>query len=436
MNSSISTQPNVTIVPPSPQVVSHELSDSEDENDEEDIIPEEEVVTPTAPKQSFIQGQQTASNPTMSTTLAPGAYQVRKQPSNTSMKKAPPPEITTTNHVRSATAPPDSMSTPENAPVIMKPIVESPTDLKFPSFMASTTTSPKGSTTALPSTNGIPPTNGSANVTSPTAFQAQIQRENTSATLAAGSKRPWKRSATRKPTGLASAIAASGLAMANPSLSAAHQAQISPPIISAGSSKSSGGKDSKDSSKAPYMSLSPAASSVSQRSRSGSAHKKNKSADMGSPRSNKSRKSSIGSGGGPRARRPSASAHSDAGSVNGAAGGEDASTVRPEYLSGFDLLDDGSDEDDEDGSGSGSEDMDDEDIPVTGFAVASNKRNADFHELFPTVPEGDYLIEGEWVSVFRGISLVRRIWPSTYERTFFLSHLFSGEVGLTPFFFG
>jgi hypothetical protein len=36
----------------------------------------------------------------------------------------------------------------------------------------------------------------------------------------------------------------------------------------------------------------------------------------------------------------------------------------------------------------------DEDIPVTGFAVASSKRNADFHELFPSIPEGDYLIEG------------------------------------------
>ena len=74
--------------------------------------------------------------------------------------------------------------------------------------------------------------------------------------------------------------------------------------------------------------------------------------------------------------------------------------MRAEYFSGLDLLDDGSSDDDVDGSGSGSEDMDDEDIPVTGFAVASNKRNADFHELFPTVPEGDYLIEGEWASVF------------------------------------
>jgi hypothetical protein len=44
-------------------------------------------------------------------------------------------------------------------------------------------------------------------------------------------------------------------------------------------------------------------------------------------------------------------------------------------------------------------DLEDDDIPVTGFAVASNKRNADFHELFPNVPEGDYLIEGELFSM-------------------------------------
>lgn len=39
----------------------------------------------------------------------------------------------------------------------------------------------------------------------------------------------------------------------------------------------------------------------------------------------------------------------------------------------------------------------DHDIPITGFAVASSKRNADFHDVFPDVPEGDYLIEGESV---------------------------------------
>ena len=48
-------------------------------------------------------------------------------------------------------------------------------------------------------------------------------------------------------------------------------------------------------------------------------------------------------------------------------------------------------------------DLDPEDIPVTGFAVASNKRNQDFHELFPTVPEGDYLIEGAYAPPVYGL---------------------------------
>ncbi|KAH9841979.1 uncharacterized protein C8Q71DRAFT_885522 [Rhodofomes roseus] len=52
------------------------------------------------------------------------------------------------------------------------------------------------------------------------------------------------------------------------------------------------------------------------------------------------------------------------------------------------------------GGRSGLEDMDDDldldadGVPVTGFAVASNKHYQDFHELFPSAPEGDYLIEG------------------------------------------
>lgn len=33
---------------------------------------------------------------------------------------------------------------------------------------------------------------------------------------------------------------------------------------------------------------------------------------------------------------------------------------------------------------------------ITGFAVASSKRNADFHAMFQSVPEDDYLIEGEY----------------------------------------
>ena len=56
-----------------------------------------------------------------------------------------------------------------------------------------------------------------------------------------------------------------------------------------------------------------------------------------------------------------------------------------DYPSGSDTDDDSSDDVD---------DVTADLMPVTGFAVASSKRNADFHELFPDIPEGDYLIEG------------------------------------------
>lgn len=69
--------------------------------------------------------------------------------------------------------------------------------------------------------------------------------------------------------------------------------------------------------------------------------------------------------------------------------------------SGSDSYDDSDDDSDDDllgdlDLGGGAED-ELSDMPVTGFAVASNKRNADFHELFSTIPEGDYLIEGEFL---------------------------------------
>jgi len=53
--------------------------------------------------------------------------------------------------------------------------------------------------------------------------------------------------------------------------------------------------------------------------------------------------------------------------------------------------------DNEDTDDESSDDVDDvtaDLMPVTGFAVASSKRNVDFHELFADIPEGDYLIEG------------------------------------------
>ncbi|EMD32667.1 hypothetical protein CERSUDRAFT_118693 [Gelatoporia subvermispora B] len=58
------------------------------------------------------------------------------------------------------------------------------------------------------------------------------------------------------------------------------------------------------------------------------------------------------------------------------------------------------------------DELDTNDIPVTGFAVASNKRNQDFHDLFPSVPDGDYLIEDYGCALQREILIQGRIYIS------------------------
>ncbi|OCH89730.1 GRAM-domain-containing protein [Obba rivulosa] len=117
--------------------------------------------------------------------------------------------------------------------------------------------------------------------------------------------------------------------------------------------------------------------------------------------------SSGGSSSGYRHRRPmtppSARARSRGSSMSYAPG--DASD-RDSYHSGHDLL--GSDDEDE----ALLESMDTDDIPVTGFAVASNKRNQDFHELFPSVPDGDYLIEDYGCALQREILIQGRLYIS------------------------
>lgn len=49
---------------------------------------------------------------------------------------------------------------------------------------------------------------------------------------------------------------------------------------------------------------------------------------------------------------------------------------------------------------------------LTGFAVASNKRNKDFHQLFRSVPEDDYLIEDYSAALQREILLHGRLYVS------------------------
>ncbi|KZT27659.1 GRAM-domain-containing protein [Neolentinus lepideus HHB14362 ss-1] len=78
-----------------------------------------------------------------------------------------------------------------------------------------------------------------------------------------------------------------------------------------------------------------------------------------------------------------------------------------------DLFDSGSDEEGLSGEESSDElDLNEDDIPVTGFAVASNKRNADFHELFPSIPEGDYLIDDYGCALQREILIQGRMYIS------------------------
>lgn len=69
--------------------------------------------------------------------------------------------------------------------------------------------------------------------------------------------------------------------------------------------------------------------------------------------------------------------------------------------SGSDDEDDDDDDDDDDDSRSvatRNSRFSHADLPVHGFAVASNKRNIEFHALFPEIDEGDYLIDGEHVT--------------------------------------
>lgn len=148
-------------------------------------------------------------------------------------------------------------------------------------------------------------------------------------------KKTWRTGGNdkkRKPTGLASAIASSGLAMANPGITQSLQQQFVPPPVPPNSP--------------PRQNGNPVKRSFS----GGSAHK------------------------------PKSASTSSRTRVNGAIVAEDAEAAL--YT----------DDESEDG-------LDLDDVPVTGFAVASNKRNAEFHEMFQSVPEGDYLIEGELISL-------------------------------------
>ncbi|KAJ9104253.1 hypothetical protein QFC19_004070 [Naganishia cerealis] len=57
-------------------------------------------------------------------------------------------------------------------------------------------------------------------------------------------------------------------------------------------------------------------------------------------------------------------------------------------------------------------------LPVHGFAVASNKRNMEFHALFPEIDEGDYLIEDYGCALQKDILVQGRIYVSEHHLSF------------------
>ena len=224
-------------------------------------------------------------------------------------------------------------------PVKTTGLVESPT-----SDITPTTTS-----FSAPEADAIPP---STSTTSQTSLQTRSRDADTmsvSSGVSSNKKMPWRRGSSnsnkkRKPTGLASAIAASGLAMANPAITQS-LSQFAPPPNSPPRGK------------------------------------------PGSPR---------GSVSGSRKRGTSNASHARTRSLTAAEGNDHFySDLESGSEDGLDL---------------------DEEIPVTGFAVASNKRNADFHDMFPQVPEGDYLIEGIVFMVLIHLTTllmtttIRRLW--------------------------
>lgn len=281
----------------------------------------------------------------------------------------------------------DTVSSPE--------LVESPTSLDGPDAAPEEQQDTTGNTATgtLPTSahqdspsaqTSTSPSSPSSSPASPNDRQQQQDREK---------YRPWNRS-NRKPTGLASAIAASGLAMVNPALAPPQHLNNGAPAAR---------KSSVNGSASPYMngdtSMPNSGSSVQMRA--GTTN------DV-SPRS----KASLATSNGRRRTSLSQSRNSAPSEY----GDKDAQI---DYYSGLDDDDSMGDSDSDDMESAESNSrageramLDDDDIPVTGFAVASNKRNADFHELFPAVPEGDYLIEDYGCALQREILIQGRLYIS------------------------
>ncbi|KAK7061239.1 hypothetical protein R3P38DRAFT_3302474 [Favolaschia claudopus] len=316
------------------------------------------------------------ASPRSSTTNLPSV--LRQQTSNKSLKQQiqeqlnlvpPVPPLPNSNRSASSQA---SVPQQDEGPVL----TESPTDEReFPSIVPAQTWATSG-----------------RRDTDVFSVTSQGQKKKTT--------RPWRRSAPKKPMGLAGAIAASGLAMANPALTAPQQTNLTPQVMNTNENRSS-----------PSLVTSPLQNPtrrLASPDRNAANHRRHATgASNGQSKSPKSEH---------KRRRTTGSMRAGSISVSQEGGGEGYfPDEQGEYYSGLeDSSDDGSGSDSGDDSGTGLEDLDlgEDDIPVTGFAVASNKRNADFHDLFPGIPEGDYLIDDYGCALQREILIQGRIYVS------------------------
>ncbi|KAJ7047913.1 hypothetical protein C8F04DRAFT_935867 [Mycena alexandri] len=386
-----SANPSVTVIPPTPvgstgsvpaipvrtngrDGLPHSYDEERTPTPDRPPVPGKPVPAPPVIPRPPTPKSSPKASPQMPTKDLPS---VRRQGSNKSLKGQQPqehalaPPLPITAHSRAATSP--ALRSPDDgeAPI---PFVESPTQQDFPS--ASTSWASR----------------------SPSRRDTEVSKKPTS--------RPWRRSAPKKPMGLAGAIAASGLAMANPGMTAPQQSTLSPQVMNTNENRSS-----------PSLVTSPISNPNRKLTASPEAivHRRHRSGSNGkSPRTEHKRRRTTGSMVG-----------------HGSAEGEYLEDH--EYYSGLEESDeDGSGSDSSDESGSGLEDLDlgEDDIPVTGFAVASNKRNADFHDLFPGIPEGDYLIDDYGCALQREILIQGRIYVSE-NHICFHANIFGWVTDLT-----
>ncbi|KAJ7589595.1 hypothetical protein C8J56DRAFT_36002 [Mycena floridula] len=372
---------NVTVIPPSPLMTANDgLPEEEPEATQRDIdgLPNTEATNgitatispskkaaPSTPSRPSSRPTTPVSSKRETADVVPPVPSLRRHASDKSLNShlSSPMPI---NHNRAATSPAEHPKPSDENGDIMTPISESPTQIRAPDLF------PPRSNTLAPRD-----TSDTASVIS---YAPSIAGSPSKDKKQAGS-RPWRRAPQSKPSGLASAIAASGLAMANPA------ALVSPPL-----SLTSPPPDRKNSISSRKGSNASSPPPMNRKS-SGNGHPDN-------ARPLRSKRSKAGS---PK-RRPSVSVHSDNNSEHY------HEEHAPDYYSGLEEStseEDSSDRDDDDLM-----DLDLEENAVTGFAVASNRRNADFHEMFPVVPDSDYLIEDYGCALQREILIQGRLYIS------------------------